>query len=1419
MKKVVDLSGPELEERLERLSEQLENLSALSLQDAWALTQEGRHLEEVARLLESDSCELALQLREKAKSTLSRWVQEGRYDALELEVFLQERVEVLKKSFHENTLEIKEQTKLFYAYQEEILWMIHLVERAHQILPEDPINVIEVELKQINQQIQSLAKEGWDVLQIKRANVVTQEALVVRQIDAYIHVLEREVGHELSPEGLWVMFERAHKLLRQAEMVLQEESLPAEKKAILETKKTQLLAIKEEVLKLMEEQTPENKEFWLNSFYEFCSSLQSKIEEEPLPNAVHALEQVPVKFQDIERLLPQEKKAEKPHRTKLKRFRKYFRNETLEKKLQYRLESIFGHRFVVFFDNFILFLIVAVIGLLFVEWKYEAYFHAHQRQFEILIYIDTAICCVFLLEFFTKLFLSSDRWLYFRRHVLFDFLPSIPFGLFHLAEANLVRMGRLGRFARVFRFIRIARPIIRLARLVFLMIRVMDRIVKKYGSLLNRNLVLFEREAFHLEAEKTVLNKLYDLQGKSFRRIRSGIRELPIEEQLEILSWRIDRLDILLEKTKIGTGEYRSPLDEAQNAGSSRDIPLDYVVAELIRLDENKVQDILDPDIVNTLGRYLRYLDIPLVRKFPIIRALTREMKQKSNAQILAQLGRMLGRLSELMLRCIYFIADFRGIVTPQQLLDRVGRTLINSTKRPAVRLLMLGASFFLIQALVHYFNLHFLGEITDRLSRVLGTPVIIVGSICLIPLVIGVWFTSIAGQASFFYQQVAEAQYINLLKELKNKNCKRDTEILKQRVFRGENKEDSLEEVKHKFIERLNEKFNLRWDREERLFPVWAEGDMVLLMYFDYLDGAIFYRTDTKTSEQLLGNLVIDGIKRERLRYTKKDLKRLEKLDLSGAVKNFFGPQLCFNFITDSLSQRSARLLVEYNTNCFPKKWHANVSNAEQKSMQAWLEGKQRAESQEQMQKLKEKEKIPEGTYRSTDFNSLHFLTASPERDNYIEQRYGEEIAELMKLERRGLFRNIFGTYPLHLLSKEVRTINLYQIYQERIAGGKVFLSPFFLLKAFLKGIGKVIKTLYKSVRIILNPELDDPHMQENEAGFHVAIRHINRMRKPVFMEILKMRSLFDYEYLGLATPGYSNPMNTTIQDDLNFIGAVATERRFYQEMIQQRERQMIQFRHFLHSQKMEEDDFTAFLKKFNDPDGNLVLEQRRVLRSLCTAYIINYRNLATNYEAYSAVQKFFKDYFSEKNLTRTLRRRKHPPFFASKKRKQLFEDCIEHTPYKNISGIDRFTCMNVFLRDSKVVEASKILIQTGGLTRIMEQVKDIIQHWAMWKQQLVCLRTLQTLSVMDIQNYRDTIYQLGCYDASFDWKLKPSSRPPSEKIKVSSVKEKMETTLIKLKQESEQLSRTSLDPSASENVLLQTRSDPENPDLNLSP
>lgn len=130
------------------------------------------------------------------------------------------------------------------------------------------------------------------------------------------------------------------------------------------------------------------------------------------------------------------------------------------------LERLGSPAMVSALEGLILVLIAAVLGILWVETTVEL----TAREQTVLTIIDTAICGVFLWEFFWRMRLAdSTRW-YWRAYWI-DFIASLPL-------AGMLRIGRIARVARAARVARLARAarILRALRALAFFSRGFDKI-------------------------------------------------------------------------------------------------------------------------------------------------------------------------------------------------------------------------------------------------------------------------------------------------------------------------------------------------------------------------------------------------------------------------------------------------------------------------------------------------------------------------------------------------------------------------------------------------------------------------------------------------------------------------------------------------------------------------------------------------------------------------------------------------------------------------------------------------------------------------------------------------------------------------------------------------------------------------------
>jgi hypothetical protein len=201
-------------------------------------------------------------------------------------------------------------------------------------------------------------------------------------------------------------------------------------------------------------------------------------------------------------------------------------------------------------------------------------------------------------------------------------------------------------------------------------------------------------------------------------------------------------------------------------------------------------------------------------------------------------------------------------------------------------------------------------------------------GVLCLLPLLIGLWFRQIAGEATGFCTQVAEAQFITATKQLKRRFAQRHRAVLHARVIAPE----------------------LELSGGDALDPGTFPGEpaedcrgdptraAVELLFDDYLDGAPFHRSDTKTTTQLLGNLALVSLRETRLGYSRRERKRLRRLDLENARPSLRGPYLWFHCISRSLAQQTAKLVVDYNAHALPLDRAATAGEADVGRYLEWL-------------------------------------------------------------------------------------------------------------------------------------------------------------------------------------------------------------------------------------------------------------------------------------------------------------------------------------------------------------------------------------------------------------------------------------------------------------------------------------------------
>jgi len=988
------------------------------------------------------------------------------------------------------------------------------------------------------------------------------------------------------------------------------------------------------------------------------------------------------------------------------------RAERQERFLAARLSDRFGARAMRRWNVFIILLVVLVTVLFAWEVSYwvqqpdeNLWPEAWRRNAFVVGVVDTLACLFLLWDFFVRLKYVRGRAWWFFRHFLTDFLPSIPV-LF------------------VFRPLRAIRPLryLRLVRVYGFFTRGTDSLVRRYGSLLNRNVVLYPTREERAAARRA--------RGGDAARVRSLRARLNRRwERLLTTSLHVDREDVAnrrvegLEALRASGVEFDGRA--ADDAATARDLTADELLETLSTLTPEELEAAVGQDFVARVARGVRLLSLRPIRWTPFLRRyVPRLAPDMDDADVVVAGARSAARELRRHHRRWFWFADLYGTITPAQFVDRVGTTMFKASLRPAYRLALFGLAFLLVRALVDRFGLH---AVQRALENILGPFLVVLGSIAAGTLVIGWWLRNLAGQATDFFEQSARAQFLDLTEAIKGRHIERDAAILDNHVFNAERLVHGREE---------NPGEQIRFSRGVRRWLVEAQpGDGITrgfdpvertaIIYRDSLDGALFVRNDTRTMRQLLGNPALRTMRLLSHRFTKRDTKELVKLDLDQSRSFLRGPYVWFRLSCQAVAHGVARLIVDYNRHCLPKDQRATATPDEAGAFEEWVKSR-RVEELHSDQVL----------YVTTHFTALHFLDDDPDRDGEVRIRFGEEVVERMRRDRRDVFRRVFGTYPLHARPRDQRVVNLYGFYQSWLAGGRALFLPLRLAGMVMGFFGRFFKWLLWCVKEIRRPSFAVDDEAVKGADYETATRKIWRMRGPAAEAILKKRAKFDPEYLGLALPGEteSGLEEANAEGDLAFLRA---DPEFVDEIAdagRRAEADLVRLGRHLR------DGLEA---KIVAAVGEPMTRERK--RAAAVAYVADMRGVRSHLSA----GELLVEVYDRAARHRVLPRQWWPRPLLWWKFRWWWKEHGEggraasraawRATKHNHDGVG-----NALLAWDEYGD--------GAASAGEEHLVELLRHPERVTDQLVTLRAVQTLSLIDIQNYREHVYRMGRYEEDGD-------------------------------------------------------------------
>ncbi len=1064
---------------------------------------------------------------------------------------------------------------------------------------------------------------------------------------------------------------------------------------------------------------------WVRDLIDRADLVLTSVDNLPADRAATQLEIV---FEDLRWHLAHVETRWNRSRRRLKRKLRQLEAERQERRLKHRLNQKFGVRFVKRMDSLILFLICLVVGLILVDGFSNL---SDQAKFWIYL-IDGTACLVFLTEFFVKLSMVKRKWLWFRRHFLIDFIPSIPIGLLLLfpdvANGEIWLFGKVFFIARLFRFARFVRGF-------GLIARGFDRLARQYGHVLNQNVILYPtREELDNSRSRmpAYRARLIRLREQVHFVWKDFLAQMAEADRPAALDCRLAMLgECLVERRN---RETVSPLGPRSKA---REIAAEVLIQHLSTMTPQGAEVGLGPELLMQLARVIRLLARIPFRWLPIISSLVpRITKDMDDAEVVAAASRQAARVVRKFHNAYFWFSDLYGTVTPSQFVDRVGGMLVKSAAKPAFRMLIFGALFLMTELMLRYSDLFILAPVQHFLNRFVAPTVLIIGSVCFFILAIGWWLQRVAREATEFYERSAQAQFLSLTEVIRSRYLKRDADILYARVLGPERELHMPEDPAP-----LEVQMNQLWGRiEESLVEAhlgsgdgrgWQGLDTVMLLYRDWLDGAMFNDNDTRTTSQLLGSPAVRQVLSLSCRITKADLKMLRALDLVRLKSLFGGPYIWFNFVSRSIAHSVANLLIDYSQNAIPLSELPHVRDAQRRNYEVWVHGKT-----SQSVITDEPEEVVERDYVTNAFTALHFLDFDEQRDQEVCERFGPDVLARLKRDRSELIRRIFGTYPMHDRPKEQRVVNLYSLYGSWLSGGRALFLPWFLFLLCLDLFGSFLIWMARSVQEIRKPESRKDSVDAAKAHFLTAVRKIERIRGPVVYASTRLRMRIDAEYLGVPLPGQTRSMlgEANVDQDLHFLHPVP---EFLDEVHEQRLRAQADMQRL---ELMIEDGLLerAAVSQNLPPDAFSSAEH---LRAAAVSYLGDYRGVRSRLSAPEILQDVIRlaetaPLMPGKLLPRWFLKRKFKRYWANH---GIGNRHTRRTAWRAV--------LNNFWN---AADALSIWCEQPQFTRDLgeELLGELLLHPGRISEQLVTIRGIQTLAMMDVLCYREHVYYLGRYE-----------------------------------------------------------------------
>ncbi len=394
---------------------------------------------------------------------------------------------------------------------------------------------------------------------------------------------------------------------------------------------------------------------------------------------------------------------------------------------------------------------------------------------------------------------------------------------------------------------------------------------------------------------------------------------------------------------------------------------------------------------------------------------------------------------------------------------------------------------------------------------------------------------------------------------------------------------------------------------------------------------------------------------------------------------------------------------------------------------------------------------------YESLDFHALDFLSPDRARDQWIERYYGPQLKQLLLQDRKRNIRAAFKSFALKEIPAAQRTVNPFAFYDQYVARGKVVFLPFRFLWLIGKILNHLLQQVIGTVRFLLTPPEERERPVEVPDSYDVVRRKVLRMRRPLFMQMLWLRARHDVEYLGIKLPNVpATVSHLSLMDlDFAFIGATKHERSKGDQMRITLAVKVNRIDQWLERLGWNIDGLVRFLQH-ECPD--MVERTHEVMRAMVAAAVVDHDDLFTlgsSIDALTILLQYANDPANPTDqvplgLPQAISVDR--PFIYKPGSRRSWTDLLRVPGLPEVA-IDRQLAVVRYLRTHSHLVSGwvGVILGLNGQNPwdvLRDRFRQVMLRTDVWSNQLVTLRTIQSLAILDVHHYCSMTWRLGQYE-----------------------------------------------------------------------